>query len=82
MAYIKEIQVCGGKVVHSLYDACEEYIKCVGDGTDREKISFAILLDDDTAKHITIREWDDSIQAYGDFEGMPDAYEWAKRVIG
>ena len=78
MATVKEIQVCGGKLFKSLYEACQEYIYCVDDGIDREKLNFSIILSDGTIKHITIRQTGDAVVAYGDFEGLPNAVEWAK----
>jgi len=82
MAEIEEIQVCGGHVHQHLYSVCLDYIACVDGKIDREKINFAVALDDGSVKHITFRETDDGVQVYGDFEGMPNALEWAKRVFG
>ena len=55
MAKVKEVQICGGRVTEELYFACAEYIKCVDEGIDREKLNFAVELDDGTTKHITFR---------------------------
>ena len=79
MAKGKEIQVCGMSLYDNLYDACRDYIKAVKTGTDREKLNFAVELDDGTTKHITFRETDNGIEVYGDFEGMPNMLEWAQR---
>jgi len=78
MATVKEIQVCGGRLFGSLYEACQEYIKCVDDGIDREKLNFSIALSDGKVKHITIRQMGNIVVAYGDFEGLPSALEWAQ----
>jgi hypothetical protein len=80
MAKVKEIQVCGGRITTMLSDACLNYIEDIAQGTDRAKLNFSIVLDDGTTKHITFRQEDDGIHVYGDFEGMPDALEWANRV--
>ena len=81
MAKVKEVQVCGGHLYDNLYDACRDYIKCIKGGIDREKLNFAVELDDGTTKHITFRETDGGIEVYGDFEGMPDALEWAQELL-
>lgn len=87
MAKVSEIQICGGKVVKpylngTLADACLNYIEAIAQGIDRQKLNFSVTLDDGTTKHITFRQEDDGIHVYGDFEGMPDALEWAKRIMG
>lgn len=79
MAQVRELQVCGGHIYNKLYEACQDYIGCVDSGIDREKLNFAVELDDFTVKHITFRETGDGLEVYGDFEGMPDALEWAQR---
>ena len=78
MATVKEIQVCGGRLVSSLEGACQEYLHCLLEGTDREKINFFITLANGEAKHITIRQEGNRVIAYGDFEGLPNALEWAQ----
>lgn len=87
MAKVKEIQICGGRITTplsggTLADACLNYIEALSQGVDREKINFTITLDDNTTKSITFRQEDDGIHVYGDFEGMPDAFEWSKRIMG
>ena len=82
MAMVKEIQVCGGHLFQSLGDACVDYLQCVASGVDRQKLNFSVLLDNGKTKHITFRQEDDGIHVYGDFASMPDAYQWAKRVLG
>ena len=78
MATVKEIQVCGGKIHKMLSEACLDYLECIAEGIDREKISFSILLSNGETKQITIRQEDDRVVVYGDFEGLPDALEWAQ----
>lgn len=82
MAKVKEIQICGGSVTTMLSDACLGYVEEIAQGTDRAKLNFSIILDDGSIKHITFRQEDDGIHVYGDFEGMPDAFEWSRRVLG
>jgi len=81
MAKAEEIQVCGLDLYDRLYHACQDYIRRVDEGIDREKLNFAVKLDDGSTKHITFRETADGIEVYGDFEGMPDMLEWAKRSV-
>ena len=78
MATVREIQVCGGRIHTNLREACQDYLQCLSDGVDRKKINFAIVLKDGTVKHITIRQEDDDMAAYGDFEGLPNFIEWAQ----
>jgi len=77
MAKAEEIQVCGLNLYNKLYHACQDYIKRVDEGIDREKLNFAIKLADGSTKHITFRETANGIEVYGDFEGMPDMLEWS-----
>lgn len=78
MAKVKEIQVCGGRIYYNLADACMEYLMCLVRGTDRAKIHFTIILSNGKHKSITIRQEDDEVVAYGDFEGLPNALEYAQ----
>ena len=78
MATVKEIQVCGGKLCTTLEEACQEYLMRLSQGTDRAKLNFAIVLATGKVKGITIRQEDDRVAAYGDFDGLPDALEWAQ----
>ena len=78
MATVREIQVCGGRVCNNLEVACEEYLRCLREGTDREKINFLIILSNGEHKSITIRQEDERVVAYGNFEGLPNALEWAQ----
>lgn len=80
MAKVKEIQICGVVLTTRLLNACREYIGAIKTGTDREKLNFTIELDNGEIKHITFRQMEDGIHVYGDFEGMPNALERAKRV--
>lgn len=81
-AVVTEIQVCGGRVVTTLYDACLEYIGRVSDGVSRKKLNFDILLPDGSRKHITIRQEDGELVAYGNFEGLPSMLDYAQMLRG
>ena len=81
-AIVDEIQVCGGRLFNNLEKACIDYLKCLADGVDREKLNFRITLPNGDIKHITIRQEDDAIVAYGDFEGLPNAFDYAREVWG
>ena len=76
---VNEIQVCGGSLFTDLESACRDYLKCLEEGTDREKLNFSILLPSGT-KHITIRQEYTRVVAYGDFAELPDALEYAMEV--
>lgn len=78
MATVKEIQVCGGKTYKMLSDACLDYLECIASGIDREKMNFCITLANGEVKCITIRQEDTRVVAYGDFEGLPNAIEYAQ----
>lgn len=85
VAKVKEIQVCGGHITHDLKDACASYLEVLEEGTDRKKLSFTIILPDGSVKSITIRqEGEDfnNLVAYGDFEDLPNALDYAKEVEG
>ena len=82
MTKVKEIKICGDIVSNRLYNACREYVGAIKLGTDKPELNFTIQLDNGEVKHITFRQMDDGIQVYGDFTGMPNALEWAKRVTG
>ena len=81
MATVKEIQVCGGRIFTMLSDACLEYLDCVAKGIDREKLNFSVVMPDGKVKHITFRQEDDCIVAYGDFEGLPNFIEYCGDTI-
>ena len=81
-AIIKDIQVCGVGVYYNLHDACAEYLRCVDNGTDREKMSFQIVLSTGDIKHITIRQEEGWIAIYGDLGELPGFIEFAKEVLG
>ena len=78
MAKLNSIQVCGVRLFDNLYDACRNYILTVEEGIDREKLNFSIQLANGQTKHITIRQEENGVIAYGDFEGLPNALEWAQ----
>ena len=80
VATVKEIQVCGGRIFRMLSDACLEYIQCIAQETDREKIAFVVKLPNGQIKCITFRQEDDGIVVYGDFEGLPSMLDYAKTV--
>jgi len=79
MATVNEIQVCGRSLHKMLSEACLDYLECIARGTDREKINFSIILSNGEVKHITIRQEDDRVVAYGDFEGLPNVLEWVEK---
>ena len=85
-ATVKEIQVCGGRLLSTLEGACREYLNCLDqrevENVDREKLSFTIITPSGSTKHITIRQEDDGVVAYGDFEGLPDFLDYAREVEG
>ena len=78
MATVKEIQVCGYRIANNLREACQDYLRCLEEGTDREKIHFCILLANGEIKSITMRQDGDRVVAYGDFEGLPSILEWGQ----
>ena len=81
MNEIIEIQIGGGHIVHSLEDACREYVKMIGSGESvRTKINFCIKDKEGNHKTITIRDEDDKTIAYGDFEGLQNFLEYAKEA--
>lgn len=80
-AIVKEIQVCGGHLFHNLAEACIDYLECL-EYTDREKIHFTVFLSNGKTRGITIRQEDNQVVAYGDFDGLPDALEYAQDVCG
>jgi hypothetical protein len=80
-AIVKEIQVGGYEVAHSLEVACGKYLDMLYSGRPyRSKMIFVIELPNGETKQITIRDEDDEMVAYGDFEGLPDFLEYAKIV--
>lgn len=80
-AIVIEIQIGGGKIVHTLEEACREYIKMLAsDEPARTKIHFFIKLPNDGHKSITIRDEDGETVAYGDFDGLPSFLDYAKEV--
>lgn len=79
-AIVTEIQVCGGRIFNNLEEACKDYLQCLKEGIDREKLNFSITLPNGEIKHITIRQEDGQIVAYGDFQGLPSFLDYAKEV--
>lgn len=78
--HVIQIQVCGGKLCPTLETACQEYLECLMNDVDREKISFTIVLGKGQTKHITIRQESNRVVAYGDFEGLPNFLEYAQQT--
>ena len=70
-AKVIEIQVGGGAIYPSLLEACLEYPKV-----------YLIELPNGNHKSITIRDEDDGVVAYGDFEGLPSFLDYSKEVLG
>ena len=82
VAKVKEIQVCGGRLFNNLEEACKNYLQCLSEGIDREKLHFTIILPNGKVKSVTIRQEDDQVVAYGDFEGLSNVLDYAKEVLG
>ena len=78
--HVIQIQVCGGRLCPTLETACQEYLECLRNGVDREKLHFTIALPDGEVKAITIRQEHDRVVAYGDFEGLPNFLEYADEI--
>jgi len=74
-AKVLEIQVGGGRIFKTLLDACLEYPNC-----ERSKMHFYIELPDGSRRAITIRDEDEEVVAYGDFEGLPSALDYAREI--
>ena len=82
VAMVKEIQVCGGRIFTNLADVCADYLDCLEQDIDREKINFSVAMPNGQVKHITFRQEDDRIVVYGDFEGLPSFFDYAQEVTG
>lgn len=80
-AIVRDIQVCGGIVVTNLEAACKEYLKELPD-TDRPKLAFSVILPTGKVKHITIRQEENCVVAYGDFDGLPSMLDYVLEVTG
>ena len=79
MTKVVDIQVCGSHISHNLEDMCKEYLECLkSEFYPPLKLNFAIILSNGETKHITIRQEDEGMVAYGDFEGLSNFLEWAK----
>ena len=80
---VTEMQICGLTLKDNLADAFREYLRLVDNNlTDREKINFSVRLPNGKTKSITIRQEEGVVVAYGDFEGLPDALEYAQEITG
>ena len=75
LAKVREIQVNGYYICRNIRDACK---KLLADDGSLEKLNIAVILKDGSVKHLTIRQEDDCIYAYGDFAGLPDFLEYAQ----
>lgn len=73
-AKVIEIQVGGVHDAGSLHDACRELVAQDETGAP-PKIHFVILCPDGETRYITIRDEDEEVIAYGDFEGLPSLVE-------
>ena len=82
MVEVIQIQVCGGRLFANLEDACRNYLECLEQGIDREKLHFSIQLPSGKLKGITIRQEAGRVVAYGDFEGLPNAFDYSLEVMG
>ena len=85
-AVVTEIQVGGGRIVPSLYEACKEYMNMIAISGEEgfpssNKIHFDIKLPNGETKYITIRDEDGGTIAYGNFEGLPSMLDYAQEVI-
>lgn len=71
-ATVEFIQIGGRYIIRSLRDMCNLYTQLDQKGAlDRDKIHFCIRLPDGSHKHITVRQQDNGVIAYGDFDGLP-----------
>lgn len=80
-AIVKEIQVGGSKIVYSLEEACEEYLRILRDTEFPlpPKIHFTISIDG-RVESITVRDVDTQVVAYGSFDGIPSFLDYAEEV--
>ena len=81
-AVVKQIQVGGIGIYHSLEAACSGFQRMIN-GTEcyRTKMIFVIKLPDGSIRLITIRDDDNETVAYGDFEGLPSFLDYAKELF-
>ena len=77
-AKVIEIQVGGGPIATTLAGACLLF----SDHLDRPKLHFLIELPNGERKSLTIRDDDEGVVAYGDFEGLPNFLDYAKETLG
>ena len=75
IAKVIEIQVGGDMICDSLLSACLEYPNC-----QRTKMHFLIELPSGEHKSIAIRDDDEGVVAYGDFEGLPSFLDYAHSI--
>ncbi len=84
-AIVIEIQVGGGKSVHSLEEACTEFINMVRATSDtgyRAKLNFTIKLPNEELRSLTVRDEDKETVVYGDFKGLPTFLDYSEEVLG
>ncbi|KKM83672.1 hypothetical protein LCGC14_1306840 [marine sediment metagenome] len=89
IARVREIQVGGGTIVHDLAEAADELYHGLQEEEENQeafpypcKIRFTIQLPSGEIKSITIHQNGNDLVAYGDFEGLCNAFEYAKEVEG
>ena len=82
VAKVIEIQVGGSVIVHTLEEACREYVKMIDKhGAYRAKINFTIKLPaGGELRYITIRDEDTETIAYGDCDGLPSFLDYAQEL--
>ena len=79
-AIVSAIQVGGIWEVHTLEQACRQYLAIIDSkGGYRPKMQFIIDLPDNNTKMITIRDEDNVTVAYGNFEGLPSFMDYVER---
>ena len=78
LAKVKAIQTNGYHICYTLKNACQELLDPANENAP-EKMNIAVITLSGKVKHITLRQEDDGIYVYGDFEGMPDFVEYAQR---
>jgi hypothetical protein len=76
-AVVRAIQVGGYHGCNSLKDMCEGYLDNCENQTSRDKICFAIELENGETRQLTVRQEDSEIIAYGDFTELPSFVEYS-----
>ncbi len=78
---VTEIQVGGGPLASTLEEAFTLYIFGLPSSAP-DKINFTVKLLTGEVKHITLRQENDQVIAYGDLEGLPSFLEYSKETLG